>query len=114
MLQPTPNERAKRVIPPHSNDCRFKTLQQKFVFLLFGSPSEQNKTKKKALFNHAGKIEVSTFDSYCSRQMLQVREQVGEVEHEMCCYANNTYLSPRMKWEASRGMARIYMKAYTV
>lgn len=65
---------------------------------------------KKALFNHAGEIEVSAFDSYSSRQTLQVREQVGEVKHEMCCYANNTYLSPRMKWEASRGIARIYMK----
>lgn len=58
-------------------------------------------------------MEVSGFDSYSSHQTLQVREQVEEVEHEMWCYANNTYLSPKMKQGASCGIARIHMKACT-
>lgn len=40
---------------------------------------------------------VETFDSVSSLQTSQVREQVGEAEHEMCCYANNTYLSQGMR-----------------
>lgn len=29
----------------------------------------------------------------------------------MCCYANNTYLSPGMKWEAGSGIASLYTHA---
>ena len=52
-----------------------------------------------------------TFDSYSSLQTLQVREQVGEARHEICCYANNTYLSLGMKWEAGSGIASLYTHA---
>lgn len=62
-------------------------------------------------FNHPEKIRVKAFDSYSSLQTLQVRKQVGEAEHEMCCYANNTYLSPGMRWEAVSGIASLYTHA---
>lgn len=65
------------------------------------------------LFNHTGKICVKAFDSYSSLHTVQVREQVGEAEHEMCCYANNTYLSPGMKREAGTGITTLYMYACT-
>lgn len=69
--------------------------------------------KTKPLFNHPGKIRVKASDSYSSPQTLQVREQVGEAEHEMCCYANNTYLSPGMKWAGS-GIASLYIRTHAL
>lgn len=100
-------------LPSFKLTAALKSFTQSLFFCSLEAAQNKKKKKKSALFNHAGKIEVSGFDSFSSRQTLQVREQVEEVEHEMCCYANNTYLSPRMKWEASRGISRIHMKACT-
>lgn len=36
---------------------------------------------------------------------------MGEAEHEMCCYANNTYLSLGMKCGAVSGIASLYRHA---
>lgn len=67
--------------------------------------------KIKPPFNHPRKIWAKAFDSYSSLQTLQVREQVGEAEHEMCCYANNTYLPLGMRWEAGTGISSLYTHA---
>lgn len=36
---------------------------------------------------------------------------MGEAEHEMCCYANNTYLVTGMRWEDGSGVASLYRHA---
>lgn len=88
-----------------------KILDQSLCLYSLFFLKKRNAFRTKPPFNHPGQIGVKAFDSYSSLQTLQVREQVGEAEHEMCCYANNTYLSLGMKWEAGSGIASLYTHA---